>query len=1472
MKKILSLVLSFALVLSVLVFPVATFTASAENAQSAELTFSDAITVLDESISPRAIRTKVLSDGTVAAVYYRSGSGIYYATSTNGGVTFSEGVKIVGNATDADIVSGKVTVGATQTALAQKYVSEYGQYGRGRLEAQNPNLVELKNGDVAAFYRYNTFETDPTNKPWSMYYASICYQILDKETGVWGDVQVMYECTEENVVADAGSPYGVWEPDPVYIGDELFCYFADTDLPGNTNYQHIMYCVYDEATGKFGAPEIAQNGIEHKSRDGMSVVTKLSDGTYAMVFESTRTDKDDYADIHNYTTFVIKMSFSNDGRNWSDPVIVAKPNPVTAPATDSNEYAVCAAPYVVTLPDGRLAVSYQTTDRYTGRIPNRVSYRIGTQVAISSQPITSATFAGAERDDDVTSYFATEVNPGVLGENEFSKSASLMVHNDKLYVYYSVGDNTWTTTDGVETEKHNFGDVRMAYMSFADEDVLDGSNRDNYIVYNNGKKDVTVNEDGSFSFDAGTTNMIYGEEKFETVTNNKVFDNLYSASTYDEYYGNSGQTKKIVANDEAETLGLSGQTRWKVAGSENIADFNASATIQGNEKGAIYAGFGFRMQDADFTKSSYSTSGYSVQVRRTASSGDVYVMVRYVTGTSVKQEWGSARYKYTGLLGTGVTEKVVLNVWTENEKFYVQFSNEDKTKVSETLSFHFKAVGTSDDKDGDTSYYKNGSFCLTANGIHTVTDFSLSSTSSSEIDNSVMETAGDLDASATINFPSEITEGNQIGMSFRVQSAANTSPGLTGYVVKLLQTVSTEDDFLVQLTRYGTKADGSVNVNLGDMYTEKANILGDGNEAGKSIKMDAKLRDNILTITLTNVADPSLTSTHVFDLTKASGSYSDYYAEGGFGLYKNGNTTNITVSDISFEKCAKNVNNITDDSVYTVYAPDESAGVTYQDNAFVNNDAVTKKIMLKDLVASDLKANATFEVGFDGNIKGGIIFRASNVGNAVDAMEGYSVAIWKNAHTTGNNGRIVLFVYKWGRNADGELMYLGEVARLVDTTSFNAVYPDAEKDILASAGAHIKVNAEVEGNNVTAWFEVLDENNNVAATSGTLKTTLDAKSFASEADATVYNSGDVGVSISTLGSVCDFNIVEADDMIETSNISGYDLYSSDSKTFVTDDINNKIYSTTAGQKQAVLSGIALSEFKASATMKSTTAGATYNMGFDFMINESTHSGAAFNTNDATRGYEGYRVVLVRNANNSTNPAGTIIYLFKFTKTESGYTRTQIKTASNADFFADYTKYAEIEVDFTVELVDGKLTAKAVMCEHPDKTITLTHDGFEGSGATGWFISGGGSLTGLSVKAPYENAKITAAPAQNGTVFAAVNSGAAGVGDTVKIMAVAKAGYVALAAYTTVNGVKTEIAETADGFVFTKTYGATEISADFAMRGDLDRNDELGADDAIALRKHILSIEKANEKLADCNADGFVNVKDLVNIKKQIAAN
>jgi len=78
----------------------------------------------------------------------------------------------------------------------------------------------------------------------------------------------------------------------------------------------------------------------------MPVWLRLSTGEYACVIEAFNKDDGD--------RFAIKLTYSEDGKNWSEPVTVMRP-----------EYAgfVCAAPSVAELPGGQLIISCQTNER-----------------------------------------------------------------------------------------------------------------------------------------------------------------------------------------------------------------------------------------------------------------------------------------------------------------------------------------------------------------------------------------------------------------------------------------------------------------------------------------------------------------------------------------------------------------------------------------------------------------------------------------------------------------------------------------------------------------------------------------------------------------------------------------------------------------------------------------------------------------------------------------------------------------------------------------------------------------------------------------------------------------------------------------------------------------------------------------------------------------------------------------------------
>jgi hypothetical protein len=90
---------------------------------------------------------------------------------------------------------------------------------------------------------------------------------------------------------------------------------------------------------------IASDGIQTRSRDGMPVWDKAADGSYVLVAEAT--NEAGYP-------FVVQMKASPDGLDWS-----AAFKNVYVPYQKGKK---AGAPYVLTLPDGRYAVAFQTDD------------------------------------------------------------------------------------------------------------------------------------------------------------------------------------------------------------------------------------------------------------------------------------------------------------------------------------------------------------------------------------------------------------------------------------------------------------------------------------------------------------------------------------------------------------------------------------------------------------------------------------------------------------------------------------------------------------------------------------------------------------------------------------------------------------------------------------------------------------------------------------------------------------------------------------------------------------------------------------------------------------------------------------------------------------------------------------------------------------------------------------------------------
>ena len=339
-----------------------------------------------------------LPDGKLGCAY--SGGGyIRFKTSTDDGKTWSDPINVI-----------KLDKAPTGQAMS----------------TANANIVVMKDGSYMIAFRAHTAGSD-----FDTFYTSIRYCISRDNGATWSADTIVAENTHQ------GKEFtGFWEPHMIYIKDDkLAMYYASDCIGGDAvgypfvksmTYQHIIVHVYDEATGKFGEPIIASNGEKHNSRDGMPVICKLSDGTYAMVIESSC--------MRGTYPFIIQILFSEDGINWSDPKNIWVPN-------GFDHYA--GAPYIVTLPDGRIAVSFQATEgSNTTLADNKVNNSV-MNVIISKKAVTYADRDSIKQNDFNRVFF----NPIITSaNNSFAIWPAMLVHDGKLYCNADLGVNASKTS------------------------------------------------------------------------------------------------------------------------------------------------------------------------------------------------------------------------------------------------------------------------------------------------------------------------------------------------------------------------------------------------------------------------------------------------------------------------------------------------------------------------------------------------------------------------------------------------------------------------------------------------------------------------------------------------------------------------------------------------------------------------------------------------------------------------------------------------------------------------------------------------------------------------------------------------------------------------------------------------------------------------------------------------------------------
>lgn len=205
--------------------------------------------------------------------------------------------------------------------------------GKDGYDCANANFIQLDNGDILLAYR--------AIKGGENIDAKLLCSISHDNGYTWE--------FHSTIIEEYGQG-GVWEPHFINIDGKVAVFYANdsANAMGGTGYQNIEFKLLEE--DGWGEKRIASNGNETKSRDGMPVVDRLSDGRYVMVVEANAFP--DYV-------FVVQIKFSPDGLDWSEPL-----KTIYVP-TKKGAGKKAGAPYIAVLPGDILVVSFQTDEDAT---------------------------------------------------------------------------------------------------------------------------------------------------------------------------------------------------------------------------------------------------------------------------------------------------------------------------------------------------------------------------------------------------------------------------------------------------------------------------------------------------------------------------------------------------------------------------------------------------------------------------------------------------------------------------------------------------------------------------------------------------------------------------------------------------------------------------------------------------------------------------------------------------------------------------------------------------------------------------------------------------------------------------------------------------------------------------------------------------------------------------------------------------
>lgn len=401
--------------------------------------------------------------------------------------------------------------------------------------------------------------------------------------------------------------------------------------------------------------------------------------------------------------------------------------------------------------------------------------------------------------------------------------------------------------------------------------------------------------------------------------------NLYNEEYHDWHAKTNG--KKVTFDDENKVITMTGgQAKTLVNYSEDMTTFDASVAIQGNtieteassNYGLIYGGLIFHVDKTDFNSSTFSfnSTGYAVILKREKNSSNATVIIRYITGNSLKKE---LNFKVSGV-PSAYDAKIKLKVSATTDKFVITLTDPTDSVTYGTGEYPFDNTAAYP----ATACYDSGAIGLVSNGYHKYFDFNVTANApmanipsddveipeptenlgdkydlfgdfSTDTDNYTTASAtqrGTLKNGSKDNFSTNVTvklnsKGEaKAGIIFRVGNLGVGNDNMQGYALILDTTKG--DDIRLYLYKYGPQTGAQTNSYLGrigDFITSSDMSIA----AGSEYVISLNVYNEYIEAYFYNKSKPTVKSAVLSESLKtATDSAKDngqYYSTGKIGFY-----------------------------------------------------------------------------------------------------------------------------------------------------------------------------------------------------------------------------------------------------------------------------------------------------------------------------------------------------------------------------------------------------------------------------------------------------------------------------------------------------------------------------------------------------------------------------------------------------------